>query len=76
MTDAIVEQSQATRSWPSAIPQPLQRTAPSGLRARRATGSNRRLKVVAGLSEHPLPDLLRRGVMVTVNSDDPAYFGG
>jgi adenosine deaminase len=32
--------------------------------------------VVAGLSEHPLRDLLRRGVMLTVNSDDPAYFGG
>ncbi len=38
--------------------------------------SNLRLKVVAEISEHPLPELLRRGVMVTVNSDDPAYFGG
>jgi adenosine deaminase len=38
--------------------------------------SNLRLKVVPELSEHPLPELLRRGVTVTVNSDDPAYFGG
>ena len=38
--------------------------------------SNLRLKVVNGIDEHPLPALLRRGVAVTVNSDDPAYFGG
>jgi adenosine deaminase len=38
--------------------------------------SNVRLKGVADLCVHPLADLLRRGVRVTVNSDDPAYFGG
>ena len=38
--------------------------------------SNVRLKGVADLRVHPLADLLRRGVRVTVNSDDPAYFGG
>ena len=38
--------------------------------------SNVRLKGVADLTEHPLADLLRSGVRVTVNSDDPAYFGG
>ncbi len=38
--------------------------------------SNLRLKVVHELSEHQLPELLRRGVMVSVHSDDPAYFGG
>ncbi len=38
--------------------------------------SNVRLKGVADLSVHPLADLLRRGVRVTLNSDDPAYFGG
>jgi adenosine deaminase len=38
--------------------------------------SNLRLKVVRDLSEHPLPALLRQGVVVTVHSDDPAYFGG
>jgi adenosine deaminase len=38
--------------------------------------SNVRLKGVESLTVHPLADLLRRGVKVTVNSDDPAYFGG
>lgn len=38
--------------------------------------SNLRLKVVKDIREHPLPELLRRGVIVTANSDDPAYFGG
>jgi adenosine deaminase len=38
--------------------------------------SNVRLKVVPDLAAHPLPELLRRGLLVTVNSDDPAYFGG
>jgi adenosine deaminase len=38
--------------------------------------SNVRLKVVADLAHHPLPDLLANGLFVTLNSDDPAYFGG
>jgi adenosine deaminase len=38
--------------------------------------SNVRLKIVPDLAEHPLPRLLDAGVRVTVNSDDPAYFGG
>ncbi len=38
--------------------------------------SNRRLKVTPDLSTHPLKRLLDAGVMVTVNSDDPSYFGG
>lgn len=38
--------------------------------------SNVRLKVVPTLADHPIVDLLRQGVKVTVNSDDPAYFGG
>ncbi|MGC3955379.1 MAG: adenosine deaminase [Propionicimonas sp.] len=38
--------------------------------------SNVRLKVVPNLAVHPIVYLLRRGVLVTVNSDDPAYFGG
>jgi adenosine deaminase len=38
--------------------------------------SNVRLQVVPDLAEHPLPRLLDAGVLVTVNSDDPAYFGG
>jgi adenosine deaminase len=38
--------------------------------------SNRRLQVTPDLREHPLKELLDAGVLVTVNSDDPAYFGG
>jgi adenosine deaminase len=38
--------------------------------------SNVRLKVVDQLADHPLPQMLKAGLLVTVNSDDPAYFGG
>ncbi len=38
--------------------------------------SNLRLRVFPSLAEHNLAILLRRGLLVTVNSDDPAYFGG
>ena len=38
--------------------------------------SNERLQVTPDLGEHPLKALLDAGVLVTVNSDDPAYFGG
>ncbi len=38
--------------------------------------SNVRLRCVDTLADHPLPALLDAGVKVTVNSDDPAYFGG
>ncbi|MGA6159634.1 adenosine deaminase [Stenotrophomonas sp. NPDC087984] len=38
--------------------------------------SNVRLRVVDRLADHPLPAMLDAGLLVTVNSDDPAYFGG
>lgn len=38
--------------------------------------SNLKLCVVKDLREHNLARLLRAGLCVTVNSDDPAYFGG
>ncbi|WP_136064720.1 adenosine deaminase [Modicisalibacter radicis] len=38
--------------------------------------SNVRLKVVEAMVDHPLPALLDAGLKLTVNSDDPAYFGG
>ncbi|MGE0802325.1 MAG: adenosine deaminase [Lautropia sp.] len=38
--------------------------------------SNLKLRVVADLRDHPLKRLLDAGLCVTVNSDDPAYFGG
>ncbi len=38
--------------------------------------SNVRLRVVKTLSDHPLKSMLDAGLRATVNSDDPAYFGG
>ena len=38
--------------------------------------SNLKLCVVKDLREHNLARMLRAGVCVTINSDDPAYFGG
>ncbi len=38
--------------------------------------SNVRLCVVPSLAEHPLRAMLDAGLFVTLNSDDPAYFGG
>ncbi|MEV0909462.1 adenosine deaminase [Streptomyces hokutonensis] len=38
--------------------------------------SNVRLRAVDVLAEHPLPAMLDAGLLCTVNSDDPAYFGG
>jgi adenosine deaminase len=38
--------------------------------------SNLRLKVVPDLAAHPVRALFDAGALVTVNSDDPAYFGG
>ncbi|MBI3284431.1 MAG: adenosine deaminase [Burkholderiales bacterium] len=38
--------------------------------------SNLKLCVVEDLREHNLARMLRAGLCVTVNSDDPAYFGG
>ena len=38
--------------------------------------SNVMLNVFPSLKEHNLKRLLARGVRVTINSDDPAYFGG
>jgi len=38
--------------------------------------SNVKLRVFPALADHNLAALLRRGLRVTLNSDDPAYFGG
>jgi adenosine deaminase len=38
--------------------------------------SNVRLRAVDMLAAHPLPAMLAAGLNVSVNSDDPAYFGG
>jgi adenosine deaminase len=38
--------------------------------------SNLKLCVVGDLRDHPIARMLRTGLRATVNSDDPAYFGG
>lgn len=38
--------------------------------------SNVKLRVFPTMAQHDVLELHRRGVRVTVNSDDPAYFGG
>ncbi len=38
--------------------------------------SNKRLMVCPDLTKHPLKRMLDAGLLVTVNSDDPSYFGG
>ena len=38
--------------------------------------SNHKLCVVADMAHHPIREMLQRGLLATVNSDDPSYFGG
>lgn len=38
--------------------------------------SNIKLRVFKDLKDHPLKKMLNRGLCVTINSDDPSYFGG
>ena len=38
--------------------------------------SNVKLHVFKSIEDHNLRELLRRGIVATINSDDPAYFGG
>lgn len=38
--------------------------------------SNLKLCVVNSLADHPLKRMLDLGLRATINSDDPAYFGG
>jgi adenosine deaminase len=38
--------------------------------------SNTALQVVSNLKNHPLKKMMNLGLKITINSDDPAYFGG
>lgn len=38
--------------------------------------SNLRLCVIDSMAQHPMRKMLQAGLLATVNSDDPAYFGG
>jgi adenosine deaminase len=57
-------------------PDLVRRLAEKGIALTMCPLSNLRLKVVDDLSTYPLPMLLDAGVLVTINSDDPPYFGG
>jgi len=52
------------------------RLARSGMTFTVCPLSNLKLCVVDDMARHPLPEMLRLGLRATVNSDDPAYFGG
>lgn len=54
----------------------VQRLAREGIALTVCPLSNVKLCVYGKLSEHVLPQLLAAGVKATINSDDPAYFGG
>jgi adenosine deaminase len=54
----------------------VKRLASDGLALTVCPLSNLRLRVVKDMAQHPLRRMLDAGLTVTINSDDPAYFGG
>ena len=54
----------------------VERLARSGVALTVCPLSNLKLRVFDRLADHNLADLLAEGVRATINSDDPAYFGG
>lgn len=54
----------------------IRRLAAEGMTLTVCPLSNHKLCVVDDLNDHPVPEMLRQGIKVTLNSDDPAYFGG
>lgn len=54
----------------------VQRLAESGMTLTVCPLSNLKLCVVDDMADHPLDRMLASGLSATVNSDDPAYFGG
>jgi adenosine deaminase len=54
----------------------VRRLAESGIPLTICPQSNLRLAVVRDMREHPIRDMLQAGMLPTINSDDPAYFGG
>jgi len=57
-------------------PKLIERLASEGMTLTVCPLSNHKLCVVDDLKDHPVPEMLRQGLHVTLNSDDPAYFGG
>jgi adenine deaminase len=54
----------------------VQRIIADGLTLTVCPLSNMRLCVVDDLTQHPIKQMLDLGLKATINSDDPAYFGG
>ena len=54
----------------------VQRLAEEGTTLTVCPLSNLKLRVVNTMDTHPILTMLQRGVHATINSDDPAYFGG
>jgi adenosine deaminase len=54
----------------------VERIAREGLTLTVCPLSNLALRVVKDLKSHPLRRMLQAGLKATINSDDPAYFGG
>lgn len=54
----------------------IRRLAESGMTLTVCPLSNLKLCVVDEMTNHPLDAMLSHGLRATVNSDDPAYFGG
>jgi len=52
------------------------RLARSGMTLTVCPLSNLKLCVINDMAAHPVPAMLRQGLRATINSDDPAYFGG
>jgi len=54
----------------------VERLAAEGIALTVCPLSNSKLQVFPDLRDHNLRRLLQQGVRITINSDDPAYFGG
>jgi adenosine deaminase len=54
----------------------IHRLAAEGMTLTVCPLSNHKLCVIDDLTKHPVPEMLKQGLHVTLNSDDPAYFGG
>jgi len=57
-------------------PELVTRLARSGMTLTVCPLSNLKLCVVDEVARHPIPAMLKQGLRATINSDDPAYFGG
>jgi adenosine deaminase len=57
-------------------PRLVSRLAGEGMTLTVCPLSNLKLCVVPSMDDHPIDEMLARGLRATINSDDPAYFGG